>query len=149
MAARGQRAHPYLVHGILFIPWERRLDTFQKLQALRCGYKDEIHYAEIKGYGGPKFRAAERWLRWFKTEGLAYCAFKVFAVDQEGFKQFPYPGEWGYENHLWKNTVSSFVAGLTWSVGRRKAILLDIVCDQTEDKAFLGATDDLPSALKR
>jgi hypothetical protein len=145
---RGNDPHPFLVRGVLFIPHERRDFVFRRLQELRNGFTGRIHHREIKKTSGPRYETAERWLRWFKSEGIGYCSLKVFAVDQEGFKRFPYPGEHGYADHVLKNTTTSFVAGITWELPGVNAILLDVVCDRTGEQVFLDALARLPSEIR-
>lgn len=147
-ASPGPEGHPFLVHGILFIPWERREYVFRKLQELRHGHQSRIEYREIEAQRGPKFEVAKRWLDWFKNEGVGFCTFKVFAVDQESFGRFPYRGDPDWPFHIMQNTLTSFVAGITWSLGRPNGILLDIVCDSSGDEGFLAALDELPRRLK-
>jgi hypothetical protein len=68
-ASRGANAHPYMVHGVLFIPWDRRAEVHTRLTDLRQGFPHAIHYTELGVRSGPKYEAAKRWLDWFKTEG--------------------------------------------------------------------------------
>lgn len=109
-------------------------------------------YRDVKSASGPRYETAKRWLEWFAAEATAYCSFKVFAVDQESFQRFPYRGQHGYPFRIWKSTLTSFVAGVTWSLRRPRSfptgILLDIVCDSSADEDFLRALDTLPRDLK-
>jgi hypothetical protein len=45
--------------------------------------------------------------------------------------------------------LTSFVAGISWSLGHPKGILLDIVCDSSADRDFVCALERLPSDLHR
>jgi hypothetical protein len=149
-ASRGQNGHPFLVHGVLFIPHERIDYVVSKLVELRAGDTQTwIEHRQIKEPRGNRYLIAERWLHWFKTEGLAFCSFKVFAVDQDGFQKFPYPGEDHYPFHIWKNTLTTFVAGIQWSLPRVKGILLDVICDSSGNADFLAAVESLPRSLNR
>lgn len=149
-AMRGRNGHPYLVHGVLFVPHDRIDDIVARLRELRRGRTDVwVEHRDMKKARGLRYEIAERWLTWFRTEGIHFCSFKVFAVDQEGFRNFPYPGDYGYADHIWKNTVTSFVAGIQWSLPKVRGILLDVVCDSSGNADFLAALDRLPTSIKR
>jgi hypothetical protein len=145
---RGPSGHPFLVHGVLFLPWEKRSYVAERLKDLRQGHTHQIEYRDIKSEHSPNFKVADRWLKWFKSEGVSFCTFKVFAIDQEGFRPFPYRGDSEYPSHIWRNTLSSFVAGITWTLGHPKGILLDVICDSSGDKDFLDALETLPRDLR-
>ena len=120
-----------------------------KLIELRGGQRDVwIEHRKLRKARGIRYKIASAWLEWFRTEGLRYCSFKVFAVDQEGFRKFPYPGEYGWDFHIWKNTLTTFVAGIQWSLPKVKGILLDVICDSTDNVAFQKAVALLPSSIK-
>lgn len=149
LPARGTQAHQFLVHGVLFVSYEDRKTVLEKLSELRGGYEGELHHRDLKAKRGPRFEAAQRWLQWFKGEGLRYLVIKVFAADQQGFRQLPYPGDADYFGHLWQNTLTSFVAGIRWGLPEAKCILLRVVCDDTGNEDFENVLAGLPVALAK
>ncbi len=146
---RGRQAHPFLVHGVLFVEESSRRTVCEKLHELRQGYIGEVHHRELKGTQNEQFQVASRWLAWFKGEGLRYFVVKVFAADQQGFKSLPYPGDAEYFPHLWQSTLTSFVAGIRWGLPETRSLLISIVCDETDNDDFRAVAADLPSALAR
>jgi hypothetical protein len=144
-----RRDHPFLVHGVLLVPTDRVATVVARLRSLRGNFNNQVHYSKIKASVGPKFECARKWLEWYLREGRIYCPFKVFAVDQDGFRPFPYRSEDGYPDHILLNTTATFYGGIRWSVPKRTdAVVLRVFCDSTGDEDFVKAVGHLGSLLR-
>lgn len=148
-ASRGVNAHPYLVHGLLLVPQNRRAWLVGELRRLRRGYAGPMHYTEIKKPAGPRSETAFRWIDWFKKTGLQVCKFKVFAVEQDAFQKFPYRGDQGYGEHILRNTSATVIAGLRWSFPGDAPVLVELICDETGDSEFRRSLQRLPTFIAR
>lgn len=113
------------------------------------GYFDEVHWRTIRSARAQsrQFLVARDWVTDYFQVAIRGCPFKAFIADATA-RDFPYPGESGYPEHLLQSTKTALKAGIVWSFYRQTKVRLRIVFDDTDSELDKEIASKLPDFLQ-
>lgn len=124
------------------MPEQRVHEVAERLRQERAGFKNEIHFAEVRGASGQQaiYRVARRWVRVFFEELIDELAFKAAVAVHDGPKPIPYPDEGlAYFRHMLLGTRHTFVGLTRFALTGFDSIEVDPVFDNTGNASIRRA----------